>query len=236
MKRLGTVGPDAELSPINPWPAPEVVAPIDLVLPWDSLSGDQRRLFTRMAEVYAGFSSHMDQDLGRLVGYLEASGQLDNTIVVVCSDNGASGEGSPNGSVNENKFFNAWPDDLQQNLRLLDALGSPRTYNHSPPGWAWAFNVWWVEAGRNGVLPLDDRSAIERLLDERPTISGPRTSYTYYPNTSGVPESAAADIRNKSFTILAKVEVETPEAEGVILAMGSRHGGHSVFVKDRRLH
>ena len=103
MKRLGTLGPDTELSPINPWPAPEVIAPIDLVLPWDSLSGDQRRLFARMAEVYAGFSSHMDNELGRLIDYLEASGQLDNTIVVVCSDSGASGEGSPNGSVNENK-------------------------------------------------------------------------------------------------------------------------------------
>lgn len=388
MKRLGTVGPDTELSPINPWPAPEVIAPIDLVLPWDSLSGDQTRLFARMAEVYAGFSSHMDHELGRLIDYLEASGQLDNTIVVVCSDNGASGEGSPNGSVNENKFFNGWPDDLQENLKLLDELGSPRTYNHYPTGWAWAFNapykmfkrysleggvadpliiawpnamkdiaggmrdqyhhaidvmptmldcagleppdaikgyaqtpiqgtsmrytfddaaaksarrtqyyemlgtraiyhdgwkavarhgalsgagnfmkdrwelyhvdsdraevhdlagqhpdrlaeliaLWWVEAGRNDVLPLDDRTALERLLDERPTISRPRTSFTYYPNTSPVPESVAANIRNKSFTILAELEVETPEAEGVILAMGARHGGHSLFIKDRRLH
>ena len=83
----------------------------------------------------------MDHELGRLIDNLEASGQLDNTIVVVSSDNGASGEGSPNGSVNENKFFNGWPDDLQENLKLLDELGSPRTYNHYPTGWAWAFNA-----------------------------------------------------------------------------------------------
>ena len=64
-----------------------------------------------MAEVYAGFSEYTDHQVGRIVDYLEESGQLDNTIIFYCADNGASGEGSPNGSVNENKFFNAWPDD-----------------------------------------------------------------------------------------------------------------------------
>ncbi len=78
----------------------------DRVRPWDSLSDDEKRLFSRMAEVYAGFLSHADHELGRLLDYLEESGQLDNTIIVLVSDNGASGEGGPNGSVNENKFFN----------------------------------------------------------------------------------------------------------------------------------
>ncbi len=106
-----------------------------------SLSDDEQRLFCRMAEVYAGFLSHADHELGRLLDYLEASGQLDNTIVVLVSDNGASGEGGPNGSVNENKFFNGLPDSTEENLKLLDDLGSTRTYNHYPTGWAWAFNT-----------------------------------------------------------------------------------------------
>ena len=72
---------------------------------------------------------------------LEETGQLDNTIVIYCADNGASGEGSPIGSVNENKFFNAYPDDLADNLSHLDDLGSPNTYNHYPTGWATAFSA-----------------------------------------------------------------------------------------------
>ena len=60
---------------------------------------------------------------------------------MLVSDNGASGEGGPNGSVNENKFFNGLPDTIEENLKYLDELGSPRTYNHYPTGWAWAFNT-----------------------------------------------------------------------------------------------
>ena len=71
----------------------------------------RRRCSRRMAEVYAGFSEYTDHQVGRIIDYLEETGQLDNTIVFYCADNGASGEGSPNGSVNENKFFNGWPDD-----------------------------------------------------------------------------------------------------------------------------
>ena len=94
-----------------------------------------------MAEVYAGFLSHADDQLGRILDYLEQSGQLDNTLIVLVSDNGASGEGGPNGSVNENKFFNGLPDTIEENLKYLDDLGSPKTYNHYPTGWAWAFNT-----------------------------------------------------------------------------------------------
>ena len=68
--------------------------------------------------------------------YLEQSGQLDNTLILYCADNGASGEGSPNGSVNENKFFNGYPDSIEDNMKLLDKLGSADTYNHYPTGWA----------------------------------------------------------------------------------------------------
>ena len=94
-----------------------------------------------MAEVYAGFLSHADHQIGRLLDHLEAIDQLDNTLIFVVSDNGASGEGGPNGSVNENKFFNGIPDDLAANLAMLDELGGPQTYNHYPTGWAMAFNT-----------------------------------------------------------------------------------------------
>ncbi len=94
-----------------------------------------------MAEVYAGFLSHTDDQVGRLLSYLEDTDQLDNTMIVLVSDNGASGEGGPNGSVNENKFFNGVPDDVEANLALLDDLGSTKTYNHYPNGCAMAFNT-----------------------------------------------------------------------------------------------
>jgi arylsulfatase A-like enzyme len=148
-KQLGIVPPDTELPPVNPIGTPEdrtgpegkPFPPLDVTRPWASLSEDERQLFCRMAEVYAGFLSHADHHIGRLLDYLEESGQLDNTLVIVVSDNGASGEGGPNGSVNENKFFNAIPDDLQQNLAMLDELGGPKTYNHYSNGWAMAFNT-----------------------------------------------------------------------------------------------
>lgn len=140
MKERGIVPPDTELTPINPLP-PEVAAEADMVRPWDTLSADEKKLFSRMAEVYAAFSEYTDVQIGRLVDYLEESGQLDNTLIFYCADNGASGEGSPSGSVNENLFFNGYPDDVARNLAMMDKLGSPDTYNHYPTGWATAFST-----------------------------------------------------------------------------------------------
>ncbi|HTZ63994.1 MAG TPA: arylsulfatase [Solirubrobacteraceae bacterium] len=145
-KKLGIIPAAAELSPINPytdlkgpegqdWPA------LDTVRPWASLTDDEKKLFSRMAEVYAGFVSHADHQLGRMLDYLEESGQLENTLIILVSDNGASGEGGPNGSINENKFFQGIPDTIESNMKYLDVLGSPLTYNHYPTGWAWAFNT-----------------------------------------------------------------------------------------------
>jgi arylsulfatase len=94
-----------------------------------------------MAEVYAAFSEYTDVQIGRVIDYLEESGQLDNTLIFYCADNGASGEGSPGGSVNENRFFNGYPDDIKDNLAAIDRLGSPDTYNHYPTGWAVAFST-----------------------------------------------------------------------------------------------
>jgi arylsulfatase A-like enzyme len=145
-KQMGVVTDKGELSPVNPYidekgPQGQDWPELDTVRPWDSLSEDEKRLFCRMAEVYAGFLSHADHEIGRLLDHLEESGELDNTLIILVSDNGASGEGGPNGSVNENKIFNGLPDKIEENLPFLDDLGSPRTYNHYPTGWAMAFNT-----------------------------------------------------------------------------------------------
>ncbi len=390
----GIVPQGAELSPINPyidqtsadgltWPE------LDTVRPWGSLSAAEQRLFARMAEVYAGFLSHADHHIGRILDFLQASGQLDNTIVVLVSDNGASGEGGPNGSVNENKFFNGVPDSIEENLRSLDDLGSPKTYNHYPTGWAWAFNtpfkmwkrygnlrggtadplivswpagiaargelrnqyahaidivpalydalgvelpdvvngytqkplegvsfapsfadaaaetgketqfysmlgtraiwhrgwkavtvspaapnawgkfssqrwelfhtdvdpaechdlaasepdrlaeliaMWWVEAGKYQALPLETRTAVEAFATPRPQPSEPRDQYVYYPGGADIPESVTPNIRNRSYTIGVDVDIQRPDAVGVLFSQGSRFGGHALYIQDGKLH
>ena len=393
-KEMGIVPADTELSPMNPLADATSAdgkpwAPLDVVRPWDSLDDDEQRLFIRMAEVYAGMVSHTDYEIGRILDYLEQTGQLDNTIIVAISDNGASGEGGPNGSVNENKFFNSIPDTMEENLKYLDVLGGPETYNHYCTGWAMAFNtpfklwkryawnggicdpliiawprgikaqgeirdqychvtdvtptiydmlgielpdevkgytqwslegtsltysfeqgdapaqketqyytmlgsrgiwhkgwkantvhptianwgnfnqdkwalynvaedrsevhdlsgqypeklealkmLWYHEAGKYQGFPLEDRSPVEVLTTPRPQLSPPRDRYIYTPGTSEVPESAAVNVRNRSYKIAANVKVSSNGAktEGVIFSHGSLFGGHSLFIKDHKLH
>ena len=304
------------------------------------------------------------------------------------ADNGASGEGSPNGSVNENKFFNGYPDELAENMKLIDKLGGPDTYEHFPTGWAFAtstpfqmfkrysqfsggtcdplviswpkgikargevrnqyhhstdivptildicglempkvykgveqyplsgvsmrytfdakpegktqkkrqyyamlgtrgiwedgwkasaihspfiskgnydqdqwelyhvdvdraesknlakeypeklqalIKAWFEEAEKNMVFPLDDRTPREILTIERPADELPRERYIYYPGTNAVPESVAANVRGRSYKILADVEISNADCSGVIFAHGSRFGGHSLFIKNRKL-
>ncbi|GLY65362.1 arylsulfatase [Amycolatopsis taiwanensis] len=394
-KEMGLLPQNTELPPINPIGTPDTRSgpegqpfpPLDYTRPWDTLSDDEKRLFARMAETYAGFLSHCDSQIGRLLDYLEEIEQLDNTIIVVVSDNGASGEGGPNGSVNENKLANGVPDDLAENLRMLDDLGSTKTYNHYPNGWAMAFNtpfkmwkrysfnggicdpciiswpagikaagqtrdqyhhaidivptlidcldieepatvkgytqhpiqgvsmrysfeektiptakhtqfysmlgtrgiwhdgwkavtthpaisgwshfnedvwelyhteldrsechdlaaeepaklneligLWFHEAGMNQAYPLDDRSAVEILTTPRPQMSPPRNRYTYRPGGAEISESAAPSIRNRSYSLGVLVELPRRGAAGVLLAHGSRFGGHALYIKDNRLH
>ena len=90
-----------------------------------SLNDEEKKLFCRMAEVFAGFSEYTDVQVGRIVDFLEKTGQLDNTIIFYCADNGASGEGTPNGSVNENKFFNGYPDESRGEHELLRRARRP---------------------------------------------------------------------------------------------------------------
>ena len=374
-------------TPMNPM-RKDMSAPIDDVRPWNTLNADEKKLFAKMAEVYAGFSEYTDVQVGRVIDYLEESGQLENTIVMYAADNGASGEGSPNGSVNENKFFNNFPDELSENMKYLDVLGGPETYEHYPTGWASAFSApfkmfkryaqyaggtndplviswpkgikakgeirhqyhhsvdivptlleviglempevyngvkqlplsgvsmaytfdakpydatekkvqyfammgsrgiwkdgwkaaaihaplsgkghfdeddwelyhvavdrseskdlakenpeklkelidaWFVEAEKNKVLPLDDRSAAEILTIERPSQEPARDRYIYYPFAASVPEGNAVNVRGRSYKILANVEI-TKNSSGVIFAHGSRFGGHSLFIKNDKLY
>jgi hypothetical protein len=92
--------------------------------------------------------------------------------------------------------------------------------------------LWWHEAGANNVLPLDDRTALEQVTIPRPMLSPPRDTYIYYPGTAEVPESQGPNIRGRSYNILAEVELHSPDAHGVLTAVGSRFGGHALFIKN----
>ena len=390
---MGLLPDGTQLSPINPHGEPTRTGPdgqpwpqLDTVRPWDSLTADEQRLFARMAEVFAGYISFWDDRVGRVLDYLEESGQLDNTIVVVISDNGASGEGGPNGEFNEWRFFNGLPSDPAVTLEHIDELGSAKSYNHYNTGWAWALDtpfpywkrwagaeggvadmclvswpakiapdatprqqyvhavdvvptvydligitppesikgylqspiegesfaaaltdadtpgkttqfyamlgqrsiyhdgwlaatlhpplsgwgrfdldewelyhlsedrsqstnvaadhpdrvaqlerLWFYYAGIYNGLPLDDRTALEQVLAERPKGGPERARYEYYPNGADVPESAGAAINGRSYTIAAGVELDSADAEGVLFAHGGVAGGHALYVKDRRL-
>jgi arylsulfatase len=97
-------------------------------------------------------------------------------------------------------------------------------------------NIWFSEAGANGAFPLDDRSAVEIFQTPRPQLTAPRSRYIYYPGTSPVPEWQAVRTAGRSFAVGAVVNIPAAGAEGVLFAMGSRFGGHALYVKDNRLH
>ena len=143
-KELGIMPADAELSRHDP-DVPD----------WDSLSPDARRLAARMMEVFAGFLSHTDHHIGRLLDFLKETGEFDNTLIMVVSDNGASAEGGPTGTTNELQFFNNAPEPLEDSLAKIDELGGPTTFNHYPWGWTWAGNTpfrrWKRETYRGGT-------------------------------------------------------------------------------------
>ena len=115
----------------------------------------ERRLFSRMMEVFAGFLSHTDHQVGRLLEFLRQLGELDNTLIMVISDNGASAEGGPTGTTNEAQFFNNAQEPIEESLKLIDEIGGPKHFNHYPWGWTWAGNTpfrrWKRETYRGGA-------------------------------------------------------------------------------------
>lgn len=108
---------------------------------WDSLSGDERRLAVQLQAAFAGMLEHADLHIGRLLEYLRELGQLDDTMIVLISDNGASQEGSPFGTVNSLRYFNGVRDTLEDNLPYLDQIGQAHLNNNYPMGWAMAGNT-----------------------------------------------------------------------------------------------
>ena len=129
-KKLGVVPANTKLGP----------KPKD-IKDWDTLSADEKKLFTRQMETYAGFSEHTDNEIGRLYSAVEEVGQADNTLFIyIVGDNGASAEGQMNGAYNEMSFFNGAPESTADMLKHYDEWGSESTYPHFPAGWAVAMD------------------------------------------------------------------------------------------------
>jgi arylsulfatase len=142
-KELGIFPDDAELSPHDP-DVPE----------WDTLSDEQKKLYAHFMEVFAGFLEHCDHQFGRVMQALEDIDELENTLIMMIPDNGASSEGGVNGAFNEMSSFNYYWETLEDILPRMDELGGPTSYNHYPWGWSWAGNTpfrrWKKEVYRGG--------------------------------------------------------------------------------------
>jgi arylsulfatase A-like enzyme len=109
---------------------------------WEKLSADEKKLFARQMEVFAGFGEYTDYEIGRLVQAIEDLGQLDNTLIFYeVGDNGASAEGTMNGLFNEMTYFNGIPENVPDLLKHYDDLGGPNSYGHYAAGWAVAGNA-----------------------------------------------------------------------------------------------
>jgi arylsulfatase A-like enzyme len=378
-KRLGVVPSDTKLAPKPPG-----------IKDWADLNPDEKRLFARQMEVFAGYGEYADTEIGRLIAAIESTGQLDNTLIFyIVGDNGASAEGGLVGLYNEMTYFNGVHETVADILKHYDDLGGPTTYNHYAAGWAvagdapftwtkqvassyggtrngmvvrwpkrisakgelrtqwhhvidvaptileaaglpepksvngtpqtpiegvsmiysfadpkadsphttqyfeifgnraiyhegwlagtlhrvpWEFkprstleddtwelydtrsdfsltndlaaqnpaklremqDLFMSEAVKYSVLPLDDRT-LERLnaaLVGRPDLMAGRTSLTVHEGMTGMSENVFINVKNRSHTITAEVEVPNGGANGVILAQAGRFGGWSLYVRD----
>ena len=126
----GIIPRDTTLTERPPW-VPE----------WETLSADERRLFARYMEVFAGFVTHTDHHLGRLFDFLDECELADDTLVMILSDNGASAEGGPSGTLNEAAGWLGFNETVEDALVRIDEIGGPEANNHYPFGWAWAGNA-----------------------------------------------------------------------------------------------
>jgi len=359
---------------------------------WDSLKAEDQVVAARFMECFAAYLSYTDAQIGRVLEFLTHTGDLENTVVLAVSDNGASAEGGPRGSINDARLMNGDPAGRRELRARIDEIGGPTAHNNYPWGWTMAGNtpfkrwkrevheggiadpcivagpgvtdagsvraqfahavdvlptvlelvgidlplhvdgvqqsrvdgksfvsvlrdasapaaretqyfemlgsrgiyhdgwkavtfhalgamyddgldpdapfdedvwelynvavdpseshdlaameperlqrmidLWWEEARDNDVLPLDNRP-LYAILNPRPTTRQARNSFVYYPNTSPVPEAVAVNVRNRSHTITAEVDVPsgvTPS--GNLLAMGSVLGGFALQLIDGRL-
>jgi arylsulfatase A-like enzyme len=127
-KKMGIIPQDTVLTPL----APGIQA-------WDSCTPDEKKAYARFMEVYAGFLEQTDYNVGRVIDSIRKRGELDNTMVIfIAGDNGASAEGSRQGLLNEMTFFNGVKENIADVLERADEIGTWKTYNHYPVGWAHA--------------------------------------------------------------------------------------------------
>jgi arylsulfatase A-like enzyme len=131
-KALGVIPANAKLTE---WP--------DSLPKWDTLSADQKKLFARQAEVFAGYTAYTDHEIGRVIQQVEDMGQLDNTLIIyIVGDNGTSPEGTLSGTPNQWTAYNGILDfPIAEQLKFYDAWGSAATYPHMAVGWSWAFDT-----------------------------------------------------------------------------------------------
>lgn len=372
-KDMGVIPPNAVLPPPNPG-----------VKTWNTLNDDQKKVYVRLQELFAGFLDYTDEQIGRLIKALDDMGIRENTMIILVSDNGASQEGGQHGTSNTDRYRNYNPDTVEEMLKILDELGSADTDPHYPTGWSMAGNaplkrwkqdthaggntdpliiswpagikesgtkrtqyhhvvdivptileathlpaptmvngiaqqpiagvsmlysfndakaptakkvqyyemlgsraiwaggwkavtwhekgadynkekwelyntnedftesndlsasdpgklkelisLWWEEAKKYNVLPLDDRR-YERTADtSRPVASVAKDIYTYYPGTSVVHPLAMPSLMKQSHTITAYANVPVKGAEGVLVSCGTEFGGWSLFIKGGKLH
>ena len=109
---------------------------------WDSLNEGQKKIYARMMEVFAGFAANVDHHMGRVIEAVKQMPNAENTIFIyIVGDNGASAEGGLEGSINENLFFNGFPEKWEENLEHIDEIGGPKWFNHFPSAWAHAMNT-----------------------------------------------------------------------------------------------
>jgi hypothetical protein len=377
------VAPGTEMAPRPSW-----------VPAWEDLAAEEQRVAARFMECFAAFLSYTDVQLGRLLEFLERTGDREDTLVILVSDNGASSEGGPTGSINDNRLQNFDPAGPAELAARIDELGGPRAHNNYPWGWTMAGNTpfrrwkrevheggiadpcivswparltgggglrtqfthatdilptvlelagidlpstidyvpqtpvdgisfaamlgpdgataaphrstqyfemfgsraiyhdgwkavtfkpigplyddglnwnapfsddrwelyhvaedptelhdraeaeperladmverWWVEARGNQVLPLDNR-ILHTLVNPKPDQRAPRLTTTYYPGTSPVPETVAANMKNRGHVIEVDVTVpDGPPASGALLAQGSALGGFSLQLFEGR--
>lgn len=174
----GIIPADTKLTPRPDW-----------VPAWDSLSVEQKTVYNRLMENYAGYFAFTDHEIGRLIDAVHDLPDAENTLIIyVAGDNGASSEGGPDGTLNEIKSLNGLPTDIKDTLARIDEIGGPNSEPHYPVGWAWAGNTpfQWVKqvashlgGTRNGMVvtwpakikpDTHPRDQFLHLVDVVPTI------------------------------------------------------------------
>jgi len=143
-RQLGLLSESTKLSPRPAW-----------VPSWDELDPEDQRVAARFMECFAGFLSHADEQIGRVLGFVDELGERDDTLVVLISDNGASAEGGAHGSINDARLWNGAPASARELRSRIDELGTPTAHNNYPWGWTMAGNTpfrrWKREVHEGGI-------------------------------------------------------------------------------------